>query len=72
MKLSFTDADTFEPKEISTAPSVGANKWEGEDEDEDVKVRGSKMIIPECAFYLLLMPWIKDNHVNTDRKVVDL
>jgi hypothetical protein len=21
---------------------VGANKWEGEDEDEDVKVRGSK------------------------------
>jgi hypothetical protein len=23
---------------------VGANKWEGEDEDEDVKVRGSKMI----------------------------
>lgn len=31
------DADTFEPPEINTAPSVGANKWEGEDEDEDVK-----------------------------------
>jgi hypothetical protein len=38
-KLSFTDTDTFEPQET---PSVGANKWEGEDEDEDVKVRGSK------------------------------
>jgi hypothetical protein len=23
---------------------VGANKWEGEDEDEDVKVRGNKVI----------------------------
>nr|AGM32166.1 eukaryotic translation initiation factor 3 subunit J [Coptotermes formosanus] len=31
------DADTFDPQEIKTAPSVGANKWEGEDEDEDVK-----------------------------------
>ncbi|PNF14156.1 hypothetical protein B7P43_G13484, partial [Cryptotermes secundus] len=31
------DADTFEPQEIKTALSVGANKWEGEDEDEDVK-----------------------------------
>ncbi|XP_069678425.1 eukaryotic translation initiation factor 3 subunit J [Periplaneta americana] len=31
------DADTFEPPEIKTTPSVGANKWEGEDEDEDVK-----------------------------------
>jgi hypothetical protein len=41
-KLSFTDTDTFEPQEIKTAPSVVANKWEGEDEDEDVKVRGSK------------------------------
>lgn len=30
------DADNFEPKEIKAAP-VGANKWEGEDEDEDVK-----------------------------------
>jgi len=28
---------------------VGANKWEGEDEDEDVKVRGSKMIY-SCLF----------------------
>jgi hypothetical protein len=43
MKLLFTDADTFERKEIKTAPSVGANKWEGEDEDEDVKVRGNKL-----------------------------
>jgi hypothetical protein len=47
-KLSFTDADTFEPQEIKTAPSVGANKWVGEDEDEDVKVRGSKTV-----FFLL-------------------
>jgi hypothetical protein len=44
MKQLFTDADTFERKEIKTAPSVGANKWEGEDEDEDVKVRGNKVI----------------------------
>lgn len=44
MQLLFSDADTFERKEIKTAPSVGANKWEGEDEDEDVKVRGSKVI----------------------------
>lgn len=28
------DTGTFEPQET---PSVGANKWEGEDEDEDVK-----------------------------------
>ena len=38
--LLFLDADSFEPKEIKAAP-VGANKWEGEDEDEDVKVRGN-------------------------------
>jgi len=31
------DADNFDPNDIKTAPSVGANKWEGEDEDEDVK-----------------------------------
>lgn len=31
------DADTFDPEEIKTAASVVANKWEGEDEDEDVK-----------------------------------
>lgn len=31
------DADNFDPGDIKTAPSVGANKWEGEDEDEDVK-----------------------------------
>lgn len=31
------DADNFDPDDIKTAPSVGANKWEGEDEDEDVK-----------------------------------
>jgi len=30
-------ADNFDPNDIKTAPSVGANKWEGEDEDEDVK-----------------------------------
>lgn len=44
MQLLFADADTFERKEIKTTPSVGANKWEGEDEDEDVKVRGTKVI----------------------------
>lgn len=26
-----------EPKEVLTAPAVGANKWEGEDEEDDVK-----------------------------------
>lgn len=31
------DPDNFDPDDIKTAPSVGANKWEGEDEDEDVK-----------------------------------
>lgn len=33
----FTDADNFEPEE-STKKAAAKDKWEGEDEDEDVKV----------------------------------
>lgn len=34
----FTDADNFEPEEpIKKAAAL--DKWEGEDEDEDVKVK---------------------------------
>lgn len=33
----FTDADYFEPKE-PTKKATTMDKWEGEDEDEDVKV----------------------------------
>lgn len=33
----FTDAENFEPKGLTV--TSGANKWEGEDEEEDVKVR---------------------------------
>lgn len=35
----FTDAETFEPEEpIKKAAAPLVDKWEGEDEDEDVKV----------------------------------
>lgn len=33
----FTDADNFEPEE-SVKKAAAKDKWEGEDEDEDVKV----------------------------------
>lgn len=33
----FTDADNFEPKE-PTEKATTMDKWEGEDEDENVKV----------------------------------
>ena len=37
----FTDADNFEPEEpIKKAAAM--DKWEGEDEDEDVKVDGRR------------------------------
>ena len=34
------DADDFEPEEASAAPKV-TDKWEGEDEDDDIKVSAS-------------------------------
>lgn len=35
--VGFTDADNFEPEEPIKKAAV-LDKWEGEDEDEDVKV----------------------------------
>ena len=38
--LLVLDADTFDPDElvIGTKKAVVADKWEGEDEDDDIKV----------------------------------
>lgn len=69
-KLSFTDADTFEPQEIKTALSVGANKWEGEDEDEDVKVRGSKTFFFSTVLYVTF--YTKGCHVSAYMEAYDL
>lgn len=35
-----TDAESFEPTEAGKKPVALLDKWEGEDEDEDVKVTG--------------------------------
>lgn len=36
--MKFPDDDNFEPVAPAVVPAVIANKWEGEDEDDDVKV----------------------------------
>jgi hypothetical protein len=51
---------------------VGANKWEGEDEDEDVKVRGSKMIYSRLFNLLATNTMKKYNCVNVYVKVIDI
>lgn len=51
---------------------MGANKWEGEDEDEDVKVRGSKMIYSRLFNLLATNTMKKYNCVNVYVKVIDI
>lgn len=36
--VGFTDADNFEPEEPIKKAAATMDKWEGEDEDEDIKV----------------------------------
>ena len=36
-QLHFVDDDDFDPNVVGTKPKILSDKWEGEDEDDDVK-----------------------------------
>lgn len=49
--VGFTDADNFEPEEPIKKAAATLDKWEGEDEDEDVKVIRRDLIDRDESFH---------------------
>lgn len=49
------DDENFEPKEVAPSSIIPTNKWEGEDEDDDVKVREDVRHKKFVTFFFLIL-----------------